>query len=123
MSTLTASPNAYRETAVLSATPERGVVMLYDGAHRFLFQATVAMREGKIELCNRKLGRAEDIIAHLRGVLDMDRGEIAHNLDAIYDFCLRQLRQARFDRDPAVLEHVSSLLGQLRESWAAIAGQ
>jgi flagellar protein FliS len=109
MSTLTASPNAYRETAVLSATPERGVVMLYDGAHRFLFQATVAMREGKIELCNRKLARAEDIIAH--------------NLDAIYDFCLRQLRQARFDRDPAVLEHVSSLLGQLRESWAAIAGQ
>ena len=123
MSTLTASPNAYRETAVLSAPPEMLVVMLYDGAHRFLFQATVAMREGKIELCNRKLGRAEDIIAHLRSVLDMDQGEIAHNLESIYEFCLRQLRQSRFDRDPAVLEQVDSLLGQLRESWATIASR
>ena len=123
MSTLTASPNAYRETAVLSAPPGMLVVMAYDGAHRFLFQATVAMREGQIELCNRKLRRAEDIIQHLRDTLDMDQGEIAHNLESIYEFCLRQLRQSRFDRDPAVLEHVDSLLGQLRESWAAIAGQ
>ena len=123
MSTLTASPNAYRETAVLSAPPEMLVVMAYDGAHRFLFQATVAMREGQIELCNRKLRRAEDIIQHLRDTLDMDQGEIAHNLESIYEFCLRQLRQSRFDRDPAVLEQVDSLLGQLRESWAAIAGQ
>jgi flagellar protein FliS len=123
MSTLTASPNAYRETAVLSAPPEMLVVMLYDGAHRFLFQATVAMREGKIELCNRKLRRAEDIIQHLRDTLDMDQGEIAHNLSSIYEFCLGRLRQSRFDRDPAVLEHVSSLLGQLRGSWAAISGQ
>ena len=122
MSTL-ATPNAYRESAVLSAPPEMLVVMLFDGARRFLFQAGVAMRDGQIELTNRKLRRAEDIIQHLRDTLDMDQGEIAHNLESIYEFCLRQLRQSRFDRDPAVLEHVSSLLGRLRESWAAIAGR
>jgi flagellar protein FliS len=122
MTTL-ASPNAYKESAVLSAPPERLVVMLYDGARRFLFQAGVAMRDGQIELTNRKLRRAEDIIQHLRDVLDMDQGEIAQNLEAIYVFCLRQLRDARFQRDPAVLEHVSGLLAQLREAFATISSQ
>jgi flagellar secretion chaperone FliS len=119
MTTL-ATPNAYKESAVLSAPPELLVVMLYDGARKFLFQAGVAMREGQIELTNRKLRRVEDIIQHLRDSLDMEQGEIAQNLEAIYVFCLRQLRQARFDKNPVVLEHVSSLLAQLREAFAAI---
>jgi flagellar protein FliS len=122
MTTL-ATPNAYKESAVLSAPPELLVVMLYDGARKFLFQAGVAMRDGKIELTNRKLGRAEDIIQHLRDTLDMDQGEIPANLESIYVFCLRQLRQARFEKDPAALEAVSTLLGQLREAFATISSQ
>jgi flagellar secretion chaperone FliS len=120
----TATPNAaYRESAVLSAAPELLVVMLYDGARRFLFQAGVAMRDGQIELSHRKLRRAEDIIHHLRDTLDMDQGEISERLEAIYLFCLRHLQQARFDRDANKLEQVSTLLGELREAWATIAGQ
>ncbi len=120
MTPLAASDRAYRESAVLSAPPEMLVVMLYDGARKFLFQAGVAMREGKIELGHRKLRRAEDIILHLREALDMEQGEIANRLEAIYLFCGRHLRQARFDQDPAKLEQVSTLLGELREAWAAI---
>ena len=119
----TATPNAYRESAVLSAPPEVLVVMLYDGVRRFLFQAGVAMRDGQIELSHRKLRRAEDIIHHLRDALDMDQGEISERLEAIYLFCLRHLQQARFDRDANKLEQVSALLGELREAWAAIAGR
>ena len=119
----TATPNAYRESAVLSAPPEMLVVMLYDGARRFLFQAGVAMRNGQIELSHRKLRRAEDIIHHLRDALDMDQGEISQRLESIYLFCLRHLQQARFDRDANKLEQVSTLLGELREAWAIIAGQ
>jgi flagellar secretion chaperone FliS len=119
----TATPNAYRESAVLSAPPEVLVVMLYDGARRFLFQAGVAMRDRQIELAHRKLRRAEDIIHHLRDSLDMDQGEISQRLEAIYLFCLRHLQQARFDRDANKLEQVSTLLGELREAWATIAGQ
>ena len=118
-----ATPNAYRESAVLSAPPEMLVVMLYDGARRFLFQASVAMQNQQIELSHRKLRRAEDIIQHLRDSLDMEQGQIPRNLEAIYVFCLRQLRQARFDRNPKVLEQISAMLGQLREAFAAISAK
>lgn len=121
MSPSLATPNAYRESAVLSAPPELLVVMLYDGARKFLFQAGVAMRDGQIELTNRKLLRAEDIIQHLRDALDFDQGEIPNNLESIYVYCLRQLRQSRFDRDPAKLDHVAHLLSGLREAFATIA--
>lgn len=118
-----ATPNAYRESAVLSAPPEMLVVMLYDGARRFLFQASVAMQNQQIELSHRKLRRAEDIIQHLRDTLDMEQGEISQRLEAIYLFCLRHLQRARFDRDVTKLEQVSGLLAELREAWATISGQ
>jgi flagellar protein FliS len=115
------SPRAYRDSAVLTAPPERLVVMLYDGARRFLHQAAAAMREGQIEASHHKIRRAEDIIAHLRETLDHDQGgQIAVRLAAIYTFALRHLMQARFDRDAAKIDQVSEMLGQLRASWAAI---
>ncbi len=121
MSPSVATPNTYRQSAVMSASPELLIVMLYDGARRYLYQAGVAMGAGQIELTNRKLIRAEDILQHLRDVLDFDQGEISQNLESIYVFCLRRLRQARFERNPAVLEHVSALLGDLRQAFATIA--
>jgi flagellar protein FliS len=123
MSLAAATPQAYRQSSVLSAPPERLVVMLYDGAVRFLFQAAVAMREKQIEAAHGKLRRAEDIILHLREALDMDQGEISERLHAIYQFCLRHLRQARLDQDPAKVEQVRALLSDLREAWAAISEQ
>ena len=120
MSHLAYSPRAYRESAVLSAPPEKLVVMLYDGARRFLHQAAAAMREGEIEASHNKLRRAEDILTHLRDSLDLEQGEIAERLQSIYYFCQRHLREARFERDPAKIEQVSRLLGTLREAWAAI---
>ena len=117
------SPTVYRQSAVLSAPPEALVVMLYDGARRFLYQGAIAMREDRIEIAHRKLRRAEDILLHLREVLDMEQGEIAERLKAIYLFCQRHLRQARLDRDPTKIEQVSELLGELREAWATISEQ
>jgi flagellar protein FliS len=120
MSPVAASPQAYRESSVLSAPPEALIVMLYDGALRFLFQAAVSMREKQIETTHRKLRRAEDIILHLRDALDMEQGEIADRLYAIYMFCLNHLRQARLDQDPAKVEQIRALLSELREAWATI---
>ncbi len=121
MSNLTASPAAYRQGAVLAATPGELIVMLYDGARRFLRQANVAMREGQVERAHNALRRAELILAHLDGVLDFDQGEVSERLHSIYQFCLAHLNAARNNQDPAKLEEVSELLGELREAWSQVA--
>jgi flagellar secretion chaperone FliS len=119
-----APPRAYRESAVLSAQPEQLIVMLYDGARRFLHQAAIAMGEGQVELAHRKLRRTEDILLHLREVLDMEQGgELAMRLQSIYVFCQSYLLKARLDRDPAKIDRVSAMLGELRDAWATIEQQ
>jgi len=116
------SPHAYRENTILSASPAQLVVMLYDGAQRFLRQATVAMRAGEIERAHNALRRAELIVAHLDTVLDHEQdARLAAQLSTVYQFCLAHLNRARFDQDPRKLEEVAALLGELRESWAEIA--
>ena len=123
MTTYAANPtSAYRSSAVLTAPSEQLIVMLYDGARRFLHQAAVAMRERRIALAHAKLTRAEEILRHLRSTLDMEQGgQISERLQAIYTFCLSHCSRARLQQDADKLDEVSSLLAGLRESWAAIA--
>ncbi len=97
--------------------------MLYDGAHRFLFQAAHALRQGDIAQMNGRMQRAEAIIAELRGTLNHEKGgEIAGRLEAIYAFCQRHLLEARLKRDPERIEQVMKLLAELRDAWDQIAG-
>lgn len=121
MSYLPQSPRAYRQSAALTASREQLVVMLYDGALRYLNQAAVAMQAKDLQVSHTKLRRAENIIMHLRGVLDLGQGEIAERLSLIYMFCQRHLLQARLDRDPEKVKQVAALLAKLREAWATIA--
>ncbi len=80
MSNATASPNAYRRGAVLAASREQLVVMLYDGARRFLRQSAIAMRAGEIERAHNTLRRAELIVGNLDSALDFEQGELADRL-------------------------------------------
>jgi len=123
MSSLAPSPAAYRQGAVMAATPAELIVMLYDGARRFLRQAGLAMAEGEIERAHNTLRRAELIVAHLDSVLDYEQGEVAQNLHSIYSFCLAHLNSARLAQDPSKLEEVSDMLGELREAWAQAADE
>jgi len=118
-----ASPQAYRQGAVLAASRGQLVVMLYDGARRFLRQAAAAMRNGEVERGHNTLRRAELIVGHLDATLDFDQGLVAERLHAIYMFCLEQLSSSRFTQDADKLDDVSGLLGELREAWGQIADQ
>jgi flagellar protein FliS len=118
---LAASPQAYRESAVLTAPPERLVVMLYDGARRFLRQSAAAMGDGDVPLSHERLRRAEAIVEHLLATLDMSQGEVAQRLEAIYVFCLELLAEGRMRQDATRLDKVGELLGELREAWAELA--
>lgn len=119
-----APTTAYKESAVLTAPPERLTLMLYDGIHRFLFQATVAMRDRNYALTNNKLQRAEAIIDELIATLDHERGgEIADKLNAIYLYSRRALAEARVERSPEKIEHVQGLIKEIRDAWAQICGE
>jgi flagellar protein FliS len=117
-----AAPNVYRESAVLTATPEQLVVMLYDGANRFLTQSAIAMREGRAGLAGEKLRRAEAIIDELLATLDMSVGEIAERLQALYVFFKEHLMAARLNQDATKVDEVARLMRELRGAWAGIAG-
>jgi len=122
MSAYAPAPNVYRESAVLTATPEQLVVMLYDGANRFLTQSAVAMRESRPAIAGEKLRRAEAIIDELLATLDMSVGEIAEQLQALYLFFKEHLMAARLEQSPSKVEQVARLMRELRTSWASIAG-
>lgn len=113
---------AYQRSAVLTATQEQLIVMLYDGAYRFLTQASAAMAERDIQLAHNKLRRAELIIAHLRSSLDFENGgEISPRLWSLYSFWTRHLNEARIHRDPERIDEVRTLVGNLRDAWAQVA--
>ncbi len=113
---------AYQQSSILTAPPAQLVVMLYDGARRFLFQASAAMREGNHQLAHQRLRRAEDILSELLHTLDHEGGgEIAANLAGIYTFCLSELSRARVEQDPDRVDWTQRQLTELRDSWAQIA--
>ena len=117
-----ASPQAYRESSVLTASPEQLVVMLYDGVGRFLRQAEHVLREdGPYETAHERMNRGEAIIDELLATLDMDQGQVAERLQSIYIYCKRCLTDARRDRDADKVALVIRLLGELRDAWSQVA--
>jgi flagellar protein FliS len=119
-----ASPNAYRESAVMTASPAQLVVMLYDGAARFLKQAEIIAAEGAWGDAGERITRADMIIDELLVTLDTEKGgEIAAQLQAIYVFCKRLLIEARLEKDVERIRKTAQLLADLRASWAELAGQ
>jgi len=116
-----AAPQSYQSNDILTAPPGRLVVLLYDGATKFLRQAAVAMRHGSLERSNKSLQRGEAIIAELLATLDYEKGgEIAASLRDLYLFCQRHLNEARIQRDADKIDVVVELLAELRDAWAQI---
>ena len=113
--------NAYIQTHVQSRSPLELVVMLYDGAIRFLRQSAEYMRAGQREQSRNRMSRAEAIIDELNTSLDMSYGEVPARLRSIYLFCKRHLINANVNSDPDAIETVAGLLGELRESWDQLA--
>lgn len=113
-----ASPQAYRSNSVMTASPGQLVVMLYDGAVRFLKQAEIAMGEGAEAHAGDRIAKAEAIVDELLVTLDLERGgEIAERLQGIYVFCKRLMIEARLERDGEKLVRTAGLLGELREAF------
>ncbi len=106
------------ESAVLSATPHKRVALLYEAAIRHVRLARMAVEKRDIENKSLNTGKAMDIVSGLRSVLDHEKGgELAAQLDALYEFVLRYLLEGSKDNDTAKYDVVIEVLETLQDGW------
>ena len=107
--------------ALADATPHKLIAMLIDGALEGVAKAMGGMRTGDVAVAGEGIGKAMDITHSLQAMLDQDSGgEIAANLDRLYEYIGHRLLLASKDKDPAILHEVSSLLRELKDGWDSI---
>lgn len=119
-----ATPAAhYQEVAVRSASPGQLVVMVYDHLLVQLRRTRLAMEQGNADLRGASLEKARAALSELLVTLDHDRGgELSRQLSGVYTFLLSELVELGLHPSPARLDRVAAMLGDLRESFATIAG-
>jgi flagellar secretion chaperone FliS len=119
--------NAYAkvgvETGVMAADPHKLIVMLFEGAETALRLARQQMADGDVPAKGRSISKAINIIDNgLRASLDKKAGgEIAANLEALYEYMVERLLHANLNNSSDMLQEVLSLLGELRSAWESIA--
>ena len=110
------------ETGVAAASPHKLVVMLYDGVIVSLLSAINNIKSANIGAKGAALSKAITIIDNgLRASLDKNAGgEIAQNLDALYDYMSRRLLEANIKNDTTIIEEIHGLMASLRDAWVQI---
>jgi flagellar secretion chaperone FliS len=112
---------AYRQNAVIGASPVQLVVMLYDGALRFMEEGKKAMLERDHDTQNTKFQRAQNIVMELISTLDIrNGGEIATNLLSLYTFVLNELTEGNIYDRTENIDNAIRTMGELRDGWAQI---
>ncbi len=108
----------YKTTSVQSASREKILLMLYEGAIKFTKLAIKAAEEKKIADRGMNIGRAFDIIMELNNTLDHKvGGDIAKQLEQLYMFMMEQYTKANISGDPEPLRANLKLLQTLYDGW------
>ncbi|MBA8863058.1 flagellar protein FliS [Pantoea agglomerans] len=110
------------ESAVMSASQQQLVVMLFDGALSALIRARLFMLDGNIEGKGNSISKAINIIeAGLKEGLTENRGdELADNLLDLYNYMTRRLLHANLNNDVAAVEEVEGLLRNIADAWKEV---
>ncbi len=115
---------AYRATAVLTASPGMLVLMLFDGALKSMAMAREAFKRPaadfkRLEVINTHLIKAQRILMELQGGLDMKQGgEFSRNMHRLYDYHKRRLFEANMRKDVEPVIEVERLVHEIRNAWA-----
>ncbi|MGG1615999.1 flagellar export chaperone FliS [Paenibacillus sp. NRS-1782] len=117
------SPNEkYKQSSVQTSTPAQLVVMLYDGAIRFVKAGIDGITSNDIPKANINLGKAQTIISELMSTLNHSY-DISKNLYALYEYMNYLLIQTNIKKKVESGEEVLGYLQELRETWVTISKQ
>lgn len=104
-----------------SASPHRLVQMLMEGALEKILAAKGFMVKNEIAKKGEQISWAISIIDSLRSCLNVEvGGDFAQNLLDLYNYMERRLLEANIQNDPAMLDEVGQLIGQIKAGWDAI---
>lgn len=108
----------YQQTQIDTAPKEQILLMLYDGAVRFLNQAKAGFAEKNIEKIHNNIVKVQNIITEFESSLDMENGgDFAKNLYALYEFMHNQLVEANIHKKEGCLDIVIKHMTELRDTW------
>lgn len=115
--------NVGLETGVVAASPHQLIAMLYEGAELAVRMAIRHIQEGNLIKKSAAITQASAIIMEgLRAALDLKQGgDLAQQLDALYDYMNKRLMLAHLNNQTAPLEEVLGLLRELHGAWLQIA--
>ena len=109
------------QTEIMDADPHKLIQLLLEGALTRLAVAKSLIENGDMEGKNEKIGNVVDIICSLQESLDHERGgEIAANLERLYDYITRRLWDANRLNDIDIVNEVMSLLLEVKSGWEGI---
>ena len=113
----------YQNTAVTTQSKGRLIVLLYDGAIKFMKLAIKQIESNNYEAKGQYINKAQDIINELNAVLDMNAGrEMATNLRKLYCFMHHRLSEANIKCDAQMIRDCIKLMEELNQGWKAITG-
>jgi flagellar protein FliS len=116
--------NQYRQTAVKTANPGQILIMLYESAIKNVKLAAVAIDKKDIPAKGKHIGKVHDIINELTATLNFEvGGDIARNLERLYNFMVEQLVKANMESSKEPLVTVQKLLETLLDGWKVAVNQ
>lgn len=114
----------YQKTSVETARDIDLVIMCYEKAIQSLTQAQSHYEKDEFEEKAKKLQKALDIITHLQGCLNFEKGgQIARNLDALYTYMNKRMLEADIKHDPEGFCDVIKIMDELKGAWEEISSQ
>lgn len=108
----------YQKTEIETATPEKLLILLYDGAIQFLNKAKIALNQKDVAQLHNNLLGCENILLELMRTLNRDANkDLAQNLYDLYEFLYNTLIEANVKQDEAKINFVLEQLSGLRATW------
>ncbi|KUO52785.1 MAG: hypothetical protein APF76_02295 [Desulfitibacter sp. BRH_c19] len=119
---MNAKLNAYKKNQVNTVSKEKLVLMLYDGAIKYLNKSLEVIDNNNPSEAHNHLISSQDIIIGLMSGINFEVGKLGEDLFNLYEYMHHRLVEANTTKDKDIVEEVLNMVKELREAWVQIIG-